>query len=401
MKDTSLFYCCNKCFESYIAFFIGFGVCFTRLATGPSNISLGIATALGIYLWWKNGKKLEISPTAMTYIKICFIFFATTLVSIVDVDNEFYVFRNFMDTWIWRFNVFFLFVAFVKKKKYLYRILSCFFVIFALDCFTACYQFFVLHWHRGRGFHGDYLDLTAIICMVLAMSAIIMLDKQFEKKIKLFALIGFIGAIAGLFGCFGRGAFLVSALTAPFYLCYYMYRSKKRAIIIIVVVCLFVGVLLSSPKYTERLSTTLNTTDNVSNVDRIWAWRSSLDMYLDHPINGVGLNNWSWYYENAGYKYAQESQNLPHAHSNYMQLIAETGSVGLLGMVYFYLCSLLNPLRRWLQEKDPCDLILFTTFLSCMVLFGTFQPTYRLSSVIRTMWFILAIMVQLKISKNR
>jgi hypothetical protein len=31
-----------------------------------------------------------------------------------------------------------------------------------------------------------------------------------------------------------------------------------------------------------------------------------------------------------------------------------------------------------------------------MVLFGAFQPTYRLSSVIRTMWFILALMIQLR-----
>lgn len=399
-KPETLFYGAKHHFEWIMAVLIGIGVCLTRLATGPSNIVLGMATLIGVYLWWKNGKKFELSDDAKKYIKICLIFFAATLVSVVDVDNKMYVFRNFLDTWIWRFGVFFLLVAFVQKKKYLYRILSCFFLIFTLDCFTACYQFFILHWHRGRGFHGDYLDLTAIICMVLAMSAIILLDKHFEKKIKYFACIGFVGAIAGLFGCFGRGAFLVSALVAPFYLFFYMRSSKKLAAVIMVVVCLLGGVLISSPKYTQRLSTTLNTTNHVSNVDRIWAWRSSIDMYLDHPVNGVGLNNWSWYYRNAGYKYAEESQNLPHAHSNYMHLIAETGTIGLIGMAFFYIYSLVVPFRRWLREKNPCDLIFFTSFLACMVLFGAFQPTYRLSAVIRTMWFILALVLQLRAAKD-
>lgn len=260
----------------------------------------------------------------------------------------------------------------------------------------ACYQFFILHWERGRGFHGDYLDLTAIICMVLAMSAIILLDSHFEKNIKKFALLGLVSSIAGLFGCFGRGAFLVSALVAPFYLYYYLRNSKKMAAIILIILCLLGGAVLSSPKYIERLSTTLNTTTNRSNVDRIWTWKASWDMFQDHPVNGVGMNNWGWYYRNAGYKYEEETQNLPHAHSNYMQPLAETGIIGFLGLLYFYGYSLFVPFKRWIKAHNPCDLILFTTFLAGMVLFGVFQPTYRLSSVIRTMWFILALMIQLK-----
>ena len=222
------------------------------------------------------------------------------------------------------------------------------------------------------------------------------MDSHFEKKIKKFALLGLVSSLAGLFGCFGRGAFLVSALVAPFYLYYYLRNSKKMAAIILIILCLLGGTVLSSPKYVERLSTTLNTTTNRSNVDRIWTWKASWDMFKDHPVNGVGLNNWGWYYRNAGYKYDEEKQNLPHAHSNYMQLLAETGIIGFLGLLYFYGYSLFIPFKRWMKEHNSCDLMFFTTFLACMVLFGAFQPTYRLSSVIRTMWFILALMIQLR-----
>lgn len=390
------FYNTSPKYEILMAVLIGIGICLTRLATAVSQIALAIATILAAYLWWKNGKRLNLNDTARQYIKVVCIWFIASFVSIIDVDNKAVVFYYFLGDWIWRFMVFVLVVAFIHRREYLLKILAVFFCIFSIDCLIACYHFFILHWERGRGFHGDYLDLTAIICMVLAMSAIILLDSHFEKNIKKFALLGLVSSIAGLFGCFGRGAFLVSALVAPFYLYYYLRNSKKMAAIILIILCLLGGAVLSSPKYIERLSTTLNTTTNRSNVDRIWAWKASWDMFQDHYINGVGLNNWGWYYRNEGYKYDEETQNLPHAHSNYMQPLAETGTIGFLGLLYFYGFSLIIPFKKWIKEHNPCDLIFFTAFLACMVLFGAFQPTYRLSSVIRTMWFILALMIQLR-----
>lgn len=390
------FYNTSPKYEILMAVLIGIGICLTRLATAVSQIALAIATILAAYLWWKNGKRLNLNDAARQYIKVVCMWFIASFVSIIDVDNKAVVFYYFLGDWIWRFMVFVLVVAFINRREYLLKILTVFFCIFSIDCLIACYQFFILHWERGRGFHGDYLDLTAIICMVLAMSAIILLDSHFEKNIKKFALLGLVSSIAGLFGCFGRGAFLVSALVAPFYLYYYLRNSKKMAAIILIILCLLGGAVLSSPKYVERLSTTLNTTTNRSNVDRIWTWKASWDMFKDHPVNGVGLNNWGWYYRNAGYKYDEETQNLPHAHSNYMQPLAETGTIGFLGLLYFYGFSLIIPFKKWIKEHNPCDLIFFTAFLACMVLFGAFQPTYRLSSVIRTMWFILALMVRLR-----
>lgn len=390
------FYNTSPKYEVLMAVLIGIGICLTRLATAVSQIALAIATILAAYLWWKNGKRLNLNDTARQYIKVVCIWFIASFVSIIDVDDKAVVFYYFLGDWIWRFMVFVLVVAFIHRREYLLKILAVFFCIFSIDCLIACYQFFILHWERGRGFHGDYLDLTAIICMVLAMSAIILLDSHFEKNIKKFALLGLVSSIAGLFGCFGRGAFLVSALVAPFYLYYYLRNSKKMAAIILIILCLLGGAVLSSPKYIERLSTTLNTTTNRSNVDRIWAWKASWDMFQDHYINGVGLNNWGWYYRNEGYKYDEETQNLPHAHSNYMQPLAETGTIGFLGLLYFYGFSLIIPFKKWIKEHNPCDLIFFTAFLACMVLFGAFQPTYRLSSVIRTMWFILSLMIQLR-----
>ena len=66
-----------------------------------------------------------------------------------------------------------------------------------------------------------------------------------------------------------------------------------------------------------------------------------------------------------------------------MQLLAETGTIGFIAFLYFIGYSLVKSFKRWLREKNPCDLIFFTSFLSVIVLFGVFHPTYRLSSVIQ------------------
>lgn len=395
MDITQNYYNSSIKMEQTMAVLIGIGVCLNRLATAVSQVTLVIATLLGIYLWWKNGKKLILNDDARKYIKVSYLFFFATLVSIIDVDNKLYVFQNFLGTWVWRYMVFILVVSFVWKKTYILWMIASFLLVYSLDCLTACYQFFILHKGRGNGFHGDYLDLTAIICMVLAASAIILLDKYFEPWLKRIALISLVASIAGLFGCFGRGAFLVSALVAPIYLFFYFRSSKKLAVGILAILVLLGGTIASSPQYVDRLSTTFDTKTNMSNLGRIWVWKSSLDMYLDHPINGVGLNNWGRYYR-SGYQYSEETQNLSHAHSNYMQLLAETGTIGFIAFLYFIGYSLVKSFKRWLREKNPCDLIFFTSFLSVIVLFGVFHPTYRLSSVIRSLWFVLAMMIQFR-----
>ena len=82
--------------EQTMAILIGIGVCLNRLATAASQVALAIATLLGIYLWWKNGKHLILNDDARKYIKVSYLFFFATLVSIVDVDNKLYVLQNFL-----------------------------------------------------------------------------------------------------------------------------------------------------------------------------------------------------------------------------------------------------------------------------------------------------------------
>ena len=63
------FYNTSPKYEILMAVLIGLGICLTRLATAVSQIALAIAIMLAVYLWWKNGKKLNLNESAKQYIK--------------------------------------------------------------------------------------------------------------------------------------------------------------------------------------------------------------------------------------------------------------------------------------------------------------------------------------------
>ena len=85
-----------------------------------------------------------------------------------------------------------------------------------------------------------------------------------------------------------------------------------------------------------------------------------------------------------------------HAHNSYFQLLAETGIIGFAGLLFFVLYCLGNSLRNWFKEKNPYDLMFFTSFLAFFVLFAQVEHIVDNSSAVRMMWFLLAVILQMK-----
>ena len=147
--------------------------------------------------------------------------------------------------------------------------------------------------------------------------------------------------------------------------------------------------------YEGGFTSITNVTTDRSNGDRIWIYRSCIDMAADHPITGVGMGQFKRYYH-SGYKYSEETQDLPHGHNNFLQLLAETGIVGVIGLLGFVGYFLVTSFKHWKKDKNPYDLLIFTTVLSYICLFGQIEYTLDNSSGMRIFWFLLAIMLQMK-----
>ncbi len=82
-----------------------------------------------------------------------------------------------------------------------------------------------------------------------------------------------------------------------------------------------------------NLSFTFPTNDNYANSERLAHWIAGLLMFRDHPLLGVGIGNYATAYP----RYAQGIFVIPlgHAHTYYINMDAEAGIAGLIGLLAF------------------------------------------------------------------
>jgi O-antigen ligase len=75
------------------------------------------------------------------------------------------------------------------------------------------------------------------------------------------------------------------------------------------------------------------TTDNFSIVERMAHWQAAWDMFSGRPWLGVGAGNYEAVYP--AYALPQWKDPLGHAHNYYLNVLAESGLVGLSGYLVF------------------------------------------------------------------
>ncbi len=73
---------------------------------------------------------------------------------------------------------------------------------------------------------------------------------------------------------------------------------------------------------------------NFAIVERMAHWQAALEMYADHPVLGVGIGNYAPVYP--AYALPRWSDPLGHAHNYYLNVAAETGTIGFLAYLLLW-----------------------------------------------------------------
>ena len=90
--------------------------------------------------------------------------------------------------------------------------------------------------------------------------------------------------------------------------------------------------------------------ENYAIVERLAHWQAAYNMANDHPFTGVGLGNYEVVYP--AYGLPSWPLALGHAHNDYLNLLAETGMIGLAGYLFGWLVIGVWSLRA-LAVADP------------------------------------------------
>lgn len=371
--------------------------CMTRISMAVGEVLNGLVLLFGLILYYYNRKQIYLSPEVKGYLKAYLIFVLCTLPSVIFGGNISKGVHEFLQMWVWRFVVFLPIVLFIRRREYLINMLTAYTAVFGVDCFLTLIQvlFHLGNNDRGWGLGGSQLGIASIMCMMLPITFIILLDPTFEKRLKNVAKVTLVCNWIGLFCNKSRGSWLSNMILVPVATWNYVKHSKK-ALAVIAVFFLASGIFMaSSPQYQKRFESIANTTTDRSNGDRIVAWKACIKMAEDHPLTGIGLGRWGKVY-GTQYWTPEDTQKLPHAHSNYFHMLAETGIIGFLGLLYFTIYFVSRSFINWKKNKNPYDLMACISFLGYVVFFGQIEYTLDLTSGVRILWFLEATMFGLK-----
>ncbi len=211
-----------------------------------------------------------------------------------------------------------------------------------------------------------------------------------------------LGVITALFGLaivltFVRAAWFSIILMLAYYLLYFRHRRSSVDLIFALIVALIVGItalnLTNVGKLLVQRISTITDTDYVANFDRIDRWYAAANMWRDYPYYGVG---WGAYpdiypdYQKFDKAFSKEVRM--GAHNLYLEVLAETGVIGLffflLLLYVFFRQALLLQIRTKSRFKELFLVGMQGAMITYLVhaFLNNLGPSDKISL---TFWFLL------------
>lgn len=321
-----------------------------------SNLSLWIA-AVTIISWlfhlFKNGKKFTwtLQNILMVFflVAICFAhLFAQlkdpSLISLTRIAKMIFIF--------------FVTVHILNSyKRIRWLILAIVFSIGYL-AFRGNWQYFVLGWHGiteasfGRGVSLDNNGYATLFVMAFPVTYFLLFTEK-SKYLKTVLAIVLVLLLHAILLTFSRGGFLGLAAVAIF--CF-LKTKKSFALILGTILFLIIGFRLAGPPVIERMTTIKTHEQDASAQGRKEAWKAGMKMMADHPLTGVGLDNFKYL---AQYYNPEGVQSERVAHNAYIHIGAEAGIPSLIIYILLILSSIfdlgkLSKKFRHSKEKWKC-----------------------------------------------
>ncbi len=163
--------------------------------------------------------------------------------------------------------------------------------------------------------------------------------------------------------------------------------------------------LLAPPAVQHRIQSFGNLQDQ-SVQQRLFMWRSGLDMTRDYPWTGVGMGamrEMEKRYRAPDAPFAP-SERWGHLHNNVVQIAAERGLIGLGWWVIIWCLYLFRNWQAYRQSRFPDgrDEALVIGSLACVIGFlaaGLFEYNFGDSDIVTILYFIMALPFLVRASK--
>lgn len=216
---------------------------------------------------------------------------------------------------------------------------------------------------RVRGFYGSPNNLALYLGRILPLAVAVLAWGQ-----KGWRRWGY-GAAAALMACalfltYSRGAWVIGI---PVSLLFLAALRGRRAVVVTMVAMAVAAIVLLLVAGQGRLASLLNTTEGTTYF-RVQLWQSSWAMIKDHPVLGVGLDNFLYHYRTYYVlPTAWEEFNLSHPHNLVLDAWLRLGVLGLAVLLFLLVGFFRRAMRAFRRAPEGGARILLQGLMAGMV----------------------------------
>lgn len=282
-----------------------------------------------------------------------------------------------------------LVIGFVKQRQQLFNIL----VFMAMSIFVA--DLYAI-WQgisgntRAVAFSESAMTLAGYLLQMIPLLLVFFIEDQtISNKYRVFfgSVLGL--SVVALLLNGTRGAWIAVVLTLLFY-GFFILRKNPKYLFGLVAVLIAIGMLMINVPHFKHRIDTITDTKYRSNSERLLMWHSAWNMFLDHPITGVGIGNYEKAYQEQYISPNAKERTQSHAHNNFLQVLADRGIIGFLGFNYLFGYILYSSYRRYTKTKNLWGMAVFLVTIS-LLLQGLTEYNVGNSAVIRMYWFLIGL----------
>jgi O-antigen ligase len=207
---------------------------------------------------------------------------------------------------------------------------------------------------RSSGALPDPIGLGQVLALCLPMGIALAASlRRWSASIGVLGLIG-VGAL-GLLLSLSRMSIVAGVVGIAVALVLLPARARVRTgggVAVMIVAVTILGFGLGGAQLRKRIDSILNpTAAHVStaagDVARVHIWHAAVKTGESHPVTGVGLGNITKYLP----RYGVPVTGAAHAHDTYLQLFAEAGVLGLIGLIAVLAAALRDLVRAHVRER--------------------------------------------------
>lgn len=250
-------------------------------------------------------------------------------------------------------------------------------------CGYGLYQHIFENMARIKSFYPNPNYLGTILAMLIPfIGMFLFVVRKIANKILL--SISFILSFCCIYFTQSRGALL--GLFVGFFICYiyhiYNKKNKRRTFIIV-----FSIVAIISGAYLFPVSNMIRSYD----VQRIYIFQSSVNMWKEHKLIGVGLGNFEKFYQEKYILPEATERHIDKSHNIITAFLAETGTLGTIGFILMNIGILHFVLMKLHKGSNIYILNAFLISFIALNIHGMVDSTFNYQAINRLFWGLCGI----------